>query len=110
MSDKAAFLVAAIAPATRLISRLAGQRTQGEVGAREHVGRATRSSEADRRVLLLQRLYREHAIETSGRDGEITYRATLPPQSWMNDRLSALGLNWRVHNVDGFRYEVFDIS
>lgn len=32
----------------------------------------------------------------------------LPPDSWLNEQLSQFGENWRVQNVDGFRYEIYD--
>jgi hypothetical protein len=67
-----------------------------------------RPDESRRRTQILQNLYRDHAVEVAEVDGEFAYRETLPPDSWINDRLTAMGERWRVQNVDGFRCEIYD--
>lgn len=98
MPHKTTFLLAAIAPAGVLLERLTGRQVRRRTG------------ESEERVRLLQQLYREHAVETSDPCGDLVYPAAVPPQGWVNDRLSALGQAWRVQNVDGFRYEIFDVA
>lgn len=63
-----------------------------------------------RRTRLIQGFYREHAIEAAGEAGELVYARTSPPDWWVNERLEALGEAWRVHDIDGFRYEVYDFG
>jgi len=65
--------------------------------------------ETRRRADVLQDLYRHYAVEMSGEEGVSVYRDTLPPDGWINDRLTARSEGWRVQNVDGFRYEIFDL-
>lgn len=65
--------------------------------------------ETRRRADVLQDLYRHYSVEMSGEEGVSVYRDTLPPDGWINDRLTARSEAWRVHNVDGFRYEIFDV-
>jgi hypothetical protein len=70
-----------------------------------------RSSEAQRqRVLVIQSLYREHAVETGAATGDLLYAQRLPPAWWVNDKLEARGESWRIQNIDGFRCEVFELS
>lgn len=66
-----------------------------------------KADDSRRRTQLLQKLYNDHAAEMSEL-GEFAYRGTLPPDGWVNDRLALLGERWRVHNVDGFRCEIYD--
>lgn len=66
-----------------------------------------RSDDSRRRTQILQKLYTDHALERAEL-GEMAYRETLPPDGWINDRLSSMGERWRVHNVDGFRCEIYD--
>lgn len=67
-----------------------------------------RADDSRRRTQILQQLYREHAVDIAGLEGDLAYRETLPPDVWINDRLTAMGERWRVHNVDGFRCEIYD--
>lgn len=59
---------------------------------------------------MLEHLYRMHAAQDANQDGDITYRNVLPPDAWINQQLSGLGEKWRVHSVDGFRCEIFDVA
>ena len=68
-----------------------------------------RSDERGRRSSLLSELYRRHAVEVAGENGEMFYRDTLPPDAWVNSQLARRGEDWRVHNVDGFRCEIYEI-
>ena len=68
-----------------------------------------RSDEQGRRSSLLSELYRRHAVEVAGENGEMVYRDTLPPDAWVNSQLARRGEDWRVHNVDGFRCEIYEI-
>jgi len=61
-----------------------------------------------RRTHILEKLYNDHALEIAELGGEFTRRETLPPDGWVNDRLTAMGERWRVQNVDGFRCEIYD--
>ncbi len=67
-----------------------------------------KTDDSRRRTQILQKLYSDHAVELAELGGEITYRETLPPDGWINDRLASMGERWRVHNVDGFRCEIYD--
>lgn len=67
-------------------------------------------AEDERRAGVLQHLYRMHAAEDATPDGDITYRNALPPDAWINEQLAARGERWRVHGVDGFRCEIFDVA
>lgn len=73
-------------------------------------GAAGATDEARRRTKVLQQLYRIFAIEAADASGDISYRETLPPDGWVNEQLSTLGESWRVHNVDGFRCEIYDVQ
>ena len=68
-----------------------------------------RGEERGRRASLLAELYRHHAVETAGENGDMVYRNTLPPDAWVNAQLARRGEAWRVHNVDGFRCEIYEI-
>ncbi len=68
-----------------------------------------RGEERGRRASLLAALYRHHAVETAGEKGDMVYRDTLPPDAWVNAQLARRGEAWRVHNVDGFRCEIYEI-
>lgn len=65
-------------------------------------------AETRRRTRLLQELYRLYAVETPADDGATFYRDGLPPDGWVNDQLESRREGWRVHNIDGFRCEIFD--
>ncbi len=80
------------------------------VSSRGRDDQSFRSDEGRRRTLLLQQLYHDHAIEVTGVDGEMGYCETLPPDAWINGRLAAMGECWRVHNVDGFRCEIYEAA
>ena len=67
-------------------------------------------AEDERRARLLQHLYRVHAAKDATQDGDIAYRNVLPPDAWINEQLVARGEGWRVHGVDGFRCEIFDLA
>ena len=67
-----------------------------------------KADDSRRRTQILQRLYRDHADEMAGMDSEPAHRQTLPPDGWINDRLTTMGERWRVQNVDGFRCEIYD--
>ena len=64
--------------------------------------------ETRRRTTLLQELYRLYAIELPADDGVAFNRDGLPPDGWVNDQLESRNEHWRVHNIDGFRCEIFD--
>lgn len=66
-----------------------------------------RTDDSRRRTQILQKLYEDHAVEMAEL-GETGHRETLPPDGWINDRLASMGERWRVHNVDGFRCEIYD--
>lgn len=66
-----------------------------------------RADDSRRRSQILQKLYQDHASEMAEL-GDMNHGATLPPDGWINDRLTAMGERWRVHNVDGFRCEIYD--
>lgn len=80
------------------------------VSSRKGLAQSFRSDEGHRRTLLMQQLYHDYAVEVAGVDGDLAYRETLPPDAWMNDRLAAMGERWRVHNVDGFRCEIYEAA
>ena len=65
--------------------------------------------ETRRRSHVLQELYRQYSVEAAGEQGVSVYRDTLPPDGWINDNLEVRKERWRVHNVDGFRCEIFDL-
>ncbi|HOY76199.1 MAG TPA: hypothetical protein PLN33_00245 [Hyphomonadaceae bacterium] len=67
-----------------------------------------KADDSRRRTQILQKLYNDHATEMAELGNEFAYRGTLPPDGWVNDRLTSLGERWRVHNVDGFRCEIYD--
>lgn len=66
-----------------------------------------RSDDSRRRTQILQQLYTAHAAELAEL-GDFGRNETLPPDGWINDRLTSMGERWRVHNVDGFRCEIYD--
>ena len=79
--------------------------------AQQAPGRAARRlNEGKRRTRVLEGLYQEHTVCTVGPDSELHSVQTLPPESWINTKLSAMGEPWRVHNVDGFGCEIYDVS
>lgn len=59
-----------------------------------------------RRQLILEQLYKEHAVLVDAASDALEI---LPPDPWVNSRLLALREAWRVHNVDGFRCEIYDV-
>ncbi len=66
------------------------------------------ADDSRRRTQILQKLHQDYAAERAELDGEYAYRQTLPPDGWINDRLTTMGERWRVQNVDGFRCEIYD--
>jgi hypothetical protein len=63
-------------------------------------------NERQRRQLILEQLYKEHTVLVDAASDALDI---LPPDSWVNSRLLALREAWRVHNVDGFRCEIYDV-
>lgn len=68
--------------------------------------RAASLNERQRRQLILEQLYKEHTVLVDAASDALDI---LPPDSWVNCRLLALREACRVHNVDGFRYEIYDV-
>lgn len=67
------------------------------------------SGERSRRAFVLSDLYRLHALQTAGEDEIVSYADTLPPDAWVNAELARRGERFRVHAVDGFRCEIYDV-
>lgn len=65
--------------------------------------------ERSRRAAVLSDLYRQHAAETADADEVVSYADTLPPDAWVNAELARRGERFRVHAVDGFRCEIYDV-
>ena len=86
------------------VARFTKAKTDSRRGDPHH----QRADDSRRRTQILQQLYRDHAVEVAGLEGELVWRETLPPDNWINDRLASMGERWRVHNVDGFRCEIYD--
>ena len=100
---------------TRFISGITQRRVRIRGRYADHSGidllvaRTWRSDEGARRAGVLSELYRHHAVETAGENGELSYSDTLPPDAWVNAQLETRGEGWRVHNVDGFRCEIYEV-
>lgn len=71
-------------------------------------GRTT--DEQRRRAFLLQDLCRDYWTETTDNEDLLTHTPTPPPDWWLNEKLEVQGQGWRVHSIDGFRYEVYDLD
>ena len=63
-------------------------------------------NERQRRQIILEQLYQEHAALADATSDSLDF---LPPDSWVNSRLVSSREAWRVHNVDGFRCEIYDV-
>ena len=63
--------------------------------------------ETQRRLDLIEQLHRVYSGQPGG---PVRSRIAddLPPDAWMNEQLARLSETWRVQNVDGYRYEVFE--
>ena len=57
---------------------------------------------------IVEELHRMHSINIGYAMASAQDVLALPPDSWLNEQLSHFGENWRVQNVDGFRYEIYD--
>ena len=68
--------------------------------------RAASLNERQSRQLILEQLYTEHTALVDTASDALDF---LPPDAWVNNRLLALREAWRVHNVDGFRCEIYDV-
>lgn len=66
-------------------------------------------TEPQRRSGLIEALYREYASLGPASLDRREFDA-LPPDAWLNERLDEMGERWRVQNVDGYRYEVYDAA
>lgn len=64
--------------------------------------------ERGRRAILLGEVYRRHAVESAGENGDRVYRDTVP-YAWVNAQLVRRGEARRRHNVDGFRFQILEI-
>lgn len=67
-------------------------------------------SDCDRRLQLIEELYRLHTRQMRDALAGAWEIGTLPRDEWLNDQLARLGETWRVQNVDGFRYEIYDVG
>jgi hypothetical protein len=75
---------------------------------RQTKGAGVVPSEQQRRLQIVDELRRKHPIKISNAMESAHDVFALPPDSWLNAQLSQSGENWRVQNVDGFRYEIYD--
>lgn len=92
------------------VARFTASGAAGQKQARQRPRRAVRpSNEGQRRTRVLEALYREHSADAESTRDDLPDLQTLPPDSWINTKLAALGEPWRVHNVDGFRCEIYDV-
>lgn len=73
-------------------------------------GGAPLHSEQQRRLAIVEQLYRLHSSLMRDSLAAASDVFALPPDSWLNDQLTRLGECWRVQNVDGFRYEIYDAA
>lgn len=64
---------------------------------------------ASSRQEVIDRLCRERALGDELRSRAREPKDVLPPASEINDQLSRMGEPWRVHCVDGYRYEFYDV-
>ena len=64
--------------------------------------------ERGRRAILLGEVYRRHAVESVGENGDRVYRDTVP-DAWVNTQSARRGEARRVHNVDDFRFQIHEI-
>lgn len=67
-------------------------------------------SENQRRLAIIDELYRLHARLMKDAFADMSAVEALPPDPWLNQRLANLGEIWRVQSVDGFRYEIYDAT
>lgn len=67
-------------------------------------------AENERRARLLHELYLSYSAEAAEQGGMTTYENSLPPDQWVNTQLARNGETWRVQNVDGFRYEIYEVA
>lgn len=63
-----------------------------------------------RQMGLIEELHRIHSNQMRDALASAHDIFALPPDRWMNEQLGKLGESWRVQNVDGFRYEIYDIG
>ena len=75
---------------------------------RQLKGAGVVQSEQQRRMQIVEELHRMHSIKIGNAMASAQDAFALPPDSWLNEQLSQFGENWRVQNVDGFRYEIYD--
>jgi hypothetical protein len=75
---------------------------------RQTTGAGTLQSEQQRRMQIVEDLHRMHTIRMRNAMESAHDVFALPPDSWLNEQLSQSGETWRVQNVDGFRYEIYD--
>lgn len=101
-------LTDAVSGAARLAKRK--DRSPRETATSRHLPAPTSCDEQQRRARLLHAIYRARVVEVAGEEGDLVYPQTFPPDWWVNDRLESLGETWRIHNVDGFRFEVYDLT
>jgi len=69
-----------------------------------------RWSQSERRLQIIDELYRIHASLMRDQLAGACDVDALPRDQWLNDQLARLGEAWRVQNVDGFRYEIYDVG
>jgi hypothetical protein len=65
-------------------------------------------SEQQRRMAIVEQLHRLHTTLMRNALASAPDVFALPPDSWLNEQLGKFGEDWRVQNVDGFRYEIYD--
>ena len=71
-------------------------------------GASSFQSEQQRRMAIVEELHRMHSVKMRNALATAHDVFALPPDSWLNEQLDQFGENWRVQNVDGFRYEIYD--
>lgn len=63
---------------------------------------STASSDDQRRADVIAALHEAYAVSARGE------AASLPTDRWLNEQLAQRGEAWRVHAIDGFRYEIYE--
>jgi hypothetical protein len=73
-----------------------------KAGPQRFKGPRARQDDTRRCRRIIETLYLHHSELADGS------QAALPPEPWINQKLSAMGETWRVRNVDDLQCEVFE--
>ncbi len=74
------------------------------------VSRGSIHSEHQRRLAIVEQLYRLHENLMRDSTAAASDVFAVPPDNWINEQLARLGEDWRVQNVDGYRYEIYEAA